>query len=499
MSTVYIAMNQPLTTKYLKKGESSVDIDQLVEDVNELKQDVAGIEEVDETQNTDITNLKSDVQTLQTSDLTQNDIINKLRHQIILACGYLDNNEIKILNNLNEKAAVFSTDIGFLNVSNTKNLMPKVYAYIYNNNNKKSINFYKTTNVGTLSSTMYFIYRYYSDSQYDNKYGFVILNALGEQVLNNHLVINSDFETSSKYLEDLINLYGTEYYKEHVNDQFNFDLIETNLTRITNIAYWLSSNYTSSDFNAMTNLNNWVNSKVSAYDPTNSIKTDLTSTWTSSDYETMTNLKNWVESKAGGTTPTTTLKCPVDMYISSNGENGYNVSHQIPLRISTTTYKLPGSSITETGIYIAFHSSTTSPYHIQSFTLIGIKNGETLPAMSYDSLCQFYKLDINNSTASLFYDKYGRINFIMNDGTTCYTDYLKWHFYTTVPGQLTYVHFYSNTINFDQLKNNVCSKLGSEIIASSYTHDGSKTPCAMFYGNEGSMLTAEEIYLDSGH
>lgn len=498
MSTVYIAMNQPLTTKYLKKGESSVDIDQIVEDVNELKQDVAGIEEVDETQNTDITNLKSDVQTLQTSDLTQNDIIDKLRHQIILASGFYNNdNEIQILNTNDERATLYSCDFGELNISNIPQLYTQMFARTNKNGNKKTILFNKYTPT-TISTGNYFIYKYNTASAYNNRYGYVILNALGEQVLNHHLVCYTDVQSGAKYLEGLINLYGTDYYKEHVNDQFNFDLIETNLIKITNISEWMKNKYTSSDFDAMTNFNNWVNSKVSAYDPTNSIKTDLTSTWTSSDYETMTNLKNWVESKAGGTTPTTTLKCPVDMYISSNGENGYNVSHQIPLRISSASnYKLPGSSITETGIYIAFHSSTTSPYHIQSFTLIGIKNGETLPAMSYDSLCQFYKLDINNSTASLFYDKYGRINFIMNDGTTCYTDYLKWHFYTTVPGQLTYVHFFSNTINFDQLKNNVCSKLGTEIIASSYTHDGSKFPYAMFYGNEGSMLTAEEKYVNT--
>ena len=64
---------------------------------------------------------------------------------------------------------------------------------------------------------------------------------------------------------------------------------------------------------------------------------------------------------------------------------------------------------------------------------------------------------------------------------------------------LIYVHFWSNNIHFNHLKNNVCSKLNSEIIASTYTYtDYSKTPCASFSGTEGSMLTAEEVYVDSG-
>ena len=95
----------------------------------------------------------------------------------------------------------------------------------------------------------------------------------------------------------------------------------------------------------------------------------------------MTNLKSWIESKIPSIT---TVKCPVDMYVSTNGNDGYNSSHQIPLRISSTTYKIPGNTITDGGLYISFHSSTTSPYNIQSFTLIGVKANETLPAMSWD-------------------------------------------------------------------------------------------------------------------
>lgn len=488
MSSIYIAMNQPLTTKYLKKGESSVDIDQLVEDVNELKQDVAGIEEVDETQNTDITNLKSDVQTLQTSDLTQEAAIDKLRHQIILASGYLNNNKAIILNTNDEKATLYSCDFGQLNISNIPQLYTQMFARTdKNDNGKKSILFNKYT-ATTISAGTYHVYKYYTASTFDNRYGYVILNALGEQVLNNHLVIKSDFESGAKYLEDLINLYGTEYYKEHVNDQFNFDLIETNLIKITNISEWMKNKYTSSDFDAMTNLNNWVNSKVSTYDPTNSIKTDLTSTWTSSDYETMTNLKDWVESKAGGTTPTTTLKCPVDMYISTDGitDPTYS-SHQVPFRISSASYKIGGNSCDTSGYYISFHAELEGLNHITSMTILAIKQGQTFPTFSWDSLCKFYKADFSTSDA----EKYGGIYFIMSDGTVCFSSQIgRAAFILNEP---KYVHFLTETIILDQLKNNVCKISNEEIEASTATYDTTRKPYYKFKGTEGSYRSYYDI------
>ena len=470
MSTVY-----PITTKYLKKGGSSGDIDQLVEDVNELKQDVAGIEEVDETQNTDITQLKSDVQTLQTSDLTQNDIIDKLRHQIILASGFYKNDVVCMM----EPYSNFNTVYSFekkCDSTNFDNFRVMTAAEIYTNNSKITLRFYRRNIYLTK-------YSYYVYSEQSNKtYGFVILNGLGEQVLNNKIVMENDLTVGVKtYLEDLINLYGTDYYKAHVNDTFYYDLLETNCTRVSDLTIPFTNGYTSSNFDAMTNLNNWVNSKVSAYDPTNSIKTDLTSTWTSSDYETMTNLKNWVESKAGGTTPTTTLKCPVDMYISTDGitDPQYS-SHQVPFRISSASYKIGGSSCETSGYYISFHAELEGLNHITSMTILAIKQGQTFPTFSWDSLCKFYRADFSTSDAN----KYGGIYFIMSDGSVCFTSQIgRAAFLLNEP---KYVHFLTETIILDQLKNNVCKISNEEIEASTSTYDTTRKPYYTFKGKEGS-------------
>lgn len=473
MSTVYIAMNQPLTTKYLKKGESSVDIDQLVEDVNELKQDVAGIEEVDETQNEDITNLKSDVQTLQTLDLTQEAIIDKLRHQIILASGFYKNDVVCMIELYNNNNTVYSFEKDCAS-SNFNNFRVMTAAEIYTINSKITLRFYKRNT--TLTKTGYYVY----SGRSNKTYGFVILNGLGEQVLNNKIVMEDDL-TTNKNLEDLINLYGTDYYKAHVNDTFYYDLLETNCTRVSDLTIPFTNGYTSSNFDAMRNLNNWVESKVSAYDPTNSIKTDLTSTWTSSDYETMTNLKNWVESKAGGTTPTTTLKCPVDMYISTDGiSDPQYSSHQVPFRISSASYKIGGNSCDTSGYYISFHAELKGLNHITSMTILAIKQGQTFPTFSWDSLCKFYKADFSTSDA----EKYGGIYFIMSDGSVCFTYAIgRAAFLLNEP---KYVHFLTETIILDQLKNNVCKISNEEIEASTATYDTTRKPYYTFKGKEGS-------------
>lgn len=476
--TIYLKLNQAITTKYLKEGGEGTDIDQLAQDVDELKsemvevkQDIAGIEEVDET---------------------QNEIIDKLRHQIILASGYYDNGIVKLISGNLQKSFVISCDTSTWkngNISGFSNSL--IYSSIYNVDDENELRFLRNSQTSEISSSNYYYYK--NSSIASENAGFVILNGLGEQVLNNHLVQQADVPTGQNIkISDLINLYGTDYYKEHVNDTFYYDLIETNVLRITNLYYWFRSGYSSSLLDNMTNLNNWVNSKVSAYDPTNSIKTDLTSTWTSSDYETMTNLKDWVESKAGGTTPTTIIKCPVDMYISNDGMTTTYTDHQVPFRISNT-YKLGGSTADSSGYYIAFHSDSNKQFNrIVSITVLAIKSGQTFPTFSWDSLCKFYKCDFSTDDAN----KYGGIYFIMNDGTTCYSHEIGRSAFLL--NQPKYVHFLSDTIRFNALKNNVCSNVGNaEIEASTSTYDTSRKPYYRFNGSEGSFTGTDALYSET--
>ena len=469
--TIYLKLNQAITTKYLKEGGEGTDIDQLAQDVDELKsemvevkQDIAGIEEVDET---------------------QNEIIDKLRHQIILGCGYYDNDKVCMKANYADRAYVYSTDITFEHNSNDNEFKQKIAVTFETVNSKITLKFYRRNY--TISPYNYYIY----SGQNNKTYGYVILNGLGEQILNNKIIMYDDL-TNNQYLENLINLYGTDYYKEHVNDTFYYDLIETNTVRCPDIRFILRTGYKQINFEAMTNLNNWVNSKVSAYDPTNSIKTDLTSTWTSSDYETMTNLKDWVESKAGGTTPTTIIKCPVDMYISNDGMTTTYTDHQVPFRISNT-YKLGGSTADSSGYYIAFHSDSNKQFNrIVSITVLAIKSGQTFPTFSWDSLCKFYKCDFSTDDAN----KYGGIYFIMNDGTTCYSHEIGRSAFLT--NQPKYVHFLSDTIRFNALKNNVCSNVGNaEIEAGTSTYDTSRKPYYIFNGSEGSFTGTDALYSET--
>lgn len=470
MSTVY-----PLTTKYLKKGGSG-DIDQLVEDVNELKQDVAGIEEVDETQNEDITNLKA-------SDTAQNADLDKLRHQIVLMCC-IYNSPKKQGYAYDGKIITPENDI--LDVSNVPALQIDIRASI----SSGKLRFTKRPDVNKCKNNFYYLYPAYNMnvSDYSN-YGFGIFNGLGENVLaNNKIIKAADVASGELYLNTIMTNYGTDYYKEHSSDTYNYNLLDANVVAITNIKQWMTDKLTSSDFDEMTNFNNWLNSKISAYDPTNSIKTDLTSTWTSSDYETMTNLKNWVESKAGGTTPTTTLKCPVDMYISTDGitDPQYS-SHQVPFRISSASWKIGGSSCETSGYYISFHAELEGLNHITSMTILAIKQGQTFPTFSWDSLCKFYKADFSTSDAN----KYGGIYFIMSDGTVCFSSQIgRAAFILNEP---KYVHFLTETIILDQLKNNVCKISNEEIEASTATYDTTRKPYYKFKGKEGSYRSYSDI------
>ena len=479
MSTVYVAIPQPLTTKYLKKGGSG-DIDQLVEDVEQLKTEVGQIEEVDDEQNTDITTLKSDVSTLQssvedhssnilalvrsdiqqntnitnlqTSDTAQNVDLDKLRHQIILIYSYYDDVLNYVKKNLNYDGKIITPESDILDVSNIPNLKMNICAFIgpTHGGNPGRLVFNKRENVNQCLNNYYYLYPLNSNFL---KSGFMIVNGLGENVLaNNKTIKEADVANGVITLPYIMNNYGTDYYKAHQDDTFDYSLLDANVEVITNIKQWM---------------------------------TDKLST---SDFESMTNLKTWVESKAGGGTPTTILKVPVDVYVSNTGENGFNASHQVPLRISTASYKLPGENADSTGYYIAFHSSTTAPYHINSISIVGLIQGAPLPTLSYDSLCRFYKTDFTFSHTD--YDKYGRLNFIMNDGTTCYEPNY-WRAFYDVDFYCT--HFISDVINFDQLKNNVCKISNDEIVASTYQYTTSNFPYYKFNGNEGSMLTPYQI------
>ena len=239
MRTVYIAMNQPLTTKYLKKGGS--DIDQLIEDINELKGDVAQIEEIDTTQNTDITNLKSDVRTLQTSDLTQNTDIDKLRHQLYFRIGYKNYQSTVLKHFPDHTLFKHSRLIAFKN--KTKNF--------YNSDDKYSlkVNYLSLNNKMTLDfragKTYYYsintsLYVYIPEWRFAGGSGIEIINGLGEYVLTTGITFHFVYEIfpstnlPNEQLEEgeivvkhidlraVINNYGTDYYKEHINDDFGF-------------------------------------------------------------------------------------------------------------------------------------------------------------------------------------------------------------------------------------------------------------------------------------
>jgi hypothetical protein len=422
-------------------GGSSENINQLTEDVNELKQNVAGIEEVDETQNENIINLKNDVQTLQTSDTVQEAAIDKLRHQIILAGGFYKNGVVCMMETYNSFNTVYSFDKR-CNSVNSDNFRVMTAAEIDTNNSKITLKFYRRN-----SDLTKFSYYVYSQQSY-KAYGFVILNGLGEQVLNNKIIMYEDLATNT-YLEDLINSYGTDYYKAHVNDTFYYDLLQTNCTRVADLTIPLTYGYTSSEFDEMTNLKTWVKNKIKE----------------------------------------TTLKCPVDMYISTDGMSTTYTDHQIPFRV-INSYKIGGNTADSSGYYIAFHSNVNKQFsRIISITVLAIKSGQKFPTFSWDSSCKFYKCAFTTDDAN----KYGGIYFIMNDGTTCYSHEIgRSAFLLNTP---KYVHFISDVIKFDALKNNVCSNIGNvEIEASTGTYDTSRKPYCIFDGTEGSFTAYDTLY-----
>ena len=488
MSTIYLSLNQPITTKYLKQGGEATDIEQMKEDIEQLQEDVAELQTSDTTQNTAITNLQTSdttqntaITNLQTSDTTQNAYIDRMKHEIVLLSGYAAGD------NLAHKEATWTPMVYLVEKSmdrgNNSKMSTTFCAKLWNiggiATNPLTINFGAPSNIATD------LEYYYYTCPTPSLNGFYIVNGFGEDVLNNHIVKIGDVPSGQTYvtLNDLMRLYGTDYYKQHYNDTFNFDYLSTTATRVLNLSEWLKTYYSSTDFNEMTNLKNWVDARA---DPTNAIKTDLTSTWSSSDYETMTNLKNWVVSKATGTSA---IKCPVDMFISSEGSGSPYLSHQVAVRVvSPLLYKIGGQTCENSGYYIAFHSELVGLPRITSITVIAIKSGQTFPTFSWDSLCKFYGTPFGTDDPV----KFGGLYFIMNDGTTCICRALGYQAFAL--NEVKYVHFLSDVIVFDALMNNVCGECNyDEIEPSTATYDTSRKPYYKFTGSEGSFRDYSEL------
>lgn len=478
MSTVYVAIPQPLTTKYLKKGGSG-DIDQLVEDVEQLKTEVGQIEEVDDEQNTDITTLKSDVQTintnitnlqstvstqstqiigmitdisnLQTSDTAQNAGLDKLRHQLILMCCYSDDNKKGYMRD----GKIITSDSYLLDVSNFPALQLDICVYINNGHGggPGSLMFDKRANVNQCLNNYYYLYPSSTvDSSLYSKYGFGIFNGLGENVLTNNKIIKAeDVANGAIYLYNLLYDYGTDYYKQHYTDTYEYSLLDANVEVITNIKQWM---------------------------------TDKLST---SDFESMTNLKTWVESKAGGGTPTTILKCPVDLMIT-----GYQtVSKSMKVKITDTTCYMSGVSVPSTGFYIAFHYSLTASNIISAITLLTIKSGQAFPYCPYGTgstsmAVSWYKVDgtFNDEGTQNF------LEFVMSDGSVVGTLFWYGGIFDSQTNQYM-IHVISNTICFNQLLNNITT-FSNQLITTADQYQN-ETGILRFTGTEGSFTEKQTI------
>lgn len=189
-------------------------------------------------------------------------------------------------------------------------------------------------------------------------------------------------------------------------------------------------NYTSEDYEEMTNFNNYITDKV---------KSDLKSTYTSTDYEGMTNLKNWVVSKipsnsgsssGGSSSSNTSFKVPVDICLCSATSSSYNLPHIYPIRI-TDDYILPTDSVQSAGLYVAFLYSTNSTnstnYYQGIYIAFLTANSKINQCRNYDSsivgtTTKFYKAELTLNTSDDHYNN--ALMFIFNDGSRAKTQAL---------------------------------------------------------------------------
>lgn len=257
-------------------------------------------------------------------------------------------------------------------------------------------------------------------------------------------------------------------------------------------------NYTSEDFDEMTNLQNWISDKV---------KTDLTSTYTSTDYEGMTNLKNWVVSKipsgssSSSSSSSSSIKVPVDICICAAGDTAGFIPHFYPLRI-TPYYVEPTDTISSTAIYVAFmdRSNSTNGNYFKGIYIVFANAGTKISDIagyneSKFSGAKFYRSSVTVNTN--YPARFATIQLIFNDGSRASTSQ-KLGNYQGITG--LYIYNSNESFSFDALVNNVLSREFVDVDPISTFTIGSLTdtaPGADFVinldGSEGSLIEKQTL------
>ena len=424
--------NKPMvfTTKYFIGGDGSVE--ELAKDVDELKERVGNDETQISNNRDDIDNLDERVEALEQGGGSsgESEEIEKLRCTLF----------IKSINGgtIYPKFKILTTTYFKINdlISPYKNFNISVSL------NGKNFMKIKENSTSSIDNTYYFNIAY----KYDSSNGFIITNCFDEIVLkdmfNQRYVISS-----SNTLDNLINNYGTDYFKTKYAE---------GKIRINRDAYTVFIN----DKNQLAQL--------------------PTSIWTSSDYESMTNLKNWVESKSSSST--SSLKIPVNMLLNND------IVRIEALNSNRVISLMEGSTASYTGYYFNFTSD------FKCIVMVAIKENETCPSITGPYGNYYFATNSTHSTSFVWGDG-NPLTLINNDGSlsqitirNLYTD----------SGSTPQVYVIkSDSFTLKGLRANIYHSVGVEVRLLTPSLTGSNIHYYTLTGNEGDYLTPTTINPDS--